>query len=347
MSAALLAAGTPRAIWYTTRGAGAAALVALTATMVLGIVDVRRVAGARWPRFVIDTLHRDVALVAVALLAVHIATAVIDSFAPIALLDAVIPFVSAYRPLWLGLGALAFDLLLALAITSLLRRRLGYRAWRAVHWAAYACWPLALVHGLGTGTDIPFTWMLALTLACAVATLAAVAWRVIATGARIRVPVLAAIAAICVLLVGWVQQGPLRRGWARRAGTPAALAAPAPVTATLPRTFTAALSGTLADQRSADGGRAALDLPLRFRGGVVDIRIDGLVTPRGLEMEQSDVTLGPAAAPALYRGRVDAIEGARMSALVRRSGGDALRLRLDLSIDGASVTGTITAEPAG
>ena len=92
-------------------------------------------------------------------LAVHIVTAVLDSFAPISLLDAVIPFAGSYRPLWLGLGAVAFDLLLAVDDHQPARERLGHRAWRAVHWLAYACWPLAVVHGLGTGSDVHQAWM--------------------------------------------------------------------------------------------------------------------------------------------------------------------------------------------
>ena len=90
----------------------------------------------------------------------------LDSFAPIRLIDAVIPFASTYRPLWLGLGALSFDLLIALVVTSLVRRRLGYRAWRTIHWLAYASWPVAVFHGLGTGSDTKVWWMLALTAAC-------------------------------------------------------------------------------------------------------------------------------------------------------------------------------------
>ena len=94
-----------------------------------------------------------------ALLVLHIVTSVLDGFAPIDLTDAVIPFASAYRPLWMGLGALSFDLLLALVITSLMRRRLGYRSWRAIHWLAYASWPIAVFHGLGTGSDTKLWWM--------------------------------------------------------------------------------------------------------------------------------------------------------------------------------------------
>ena len=84
-----------------------------------------------------------------------------------------------YRPLWLGLGAVAFDLLSALVVTSLLRARIGYRAWRAVHWLAYASWPFALVHGLGTGSDSRFGWLVLITIVCAGAVGAALAARLL------------------------------------------------------------------------------------------------------------------------------------------------------------------------
>jgi hypothetical protein len=226
VTAPLLAAATPRAVWYLTRGAGAVTLVGLTATVTLGVLDVSRWRSRRWPRFVLDAVHRDVALITLAVLALHVLTAVVDSFAPIRLIDAVVPFVSPYRPLWLGLGALALDVLLAVAITSGLRRRLGHRAWRAVHWAAYACWPLALVHGLGTGSDVQVTWLTALSAACVLAVLTAAVWRV---GAAERprpgtkLAAIGALAGACLALAAWALQGPLAPGWARRAGTPAAL----------------------------------------------------------------------------------------------------------------------------
>ena len=136
------------------------------------------------------------------------------------------PFAGVYRPLWLGLGALACDGLLAVIVTSLVRRRLGLRAWRAVHWVAYACWPVAAVHGLGTGSDAKASWMLALTAACAAAVLAAVAWRLLRTGpghAGVRAGAVGAIAALGLAVAVWLPQGPLAPGWARRSGTPARL----------------------------------------------------------------------------------------------------------------------------
>src|SRR2546423_3101304 len=163
MTSSFAAAG-PSAYWYLSRATGAVTLLLLTISVVLGILgSVRFAAGTRWPRFAVDSLHRDVSLLVLVLLAAHIVTSVLDSFAPIKLIDAVAPLSSAYRPLWLGLGALAFDLLLAVAITSIIRRRLGYGAWRAVHWLAYATWPVALLHGIGSGTATQHSWMLVLT----------------------------------------------------------------------------------------------------------------------------------------------------------------------------------------
>jgi methionine sulfoxide reductase heme-binding subunit len=143
---AVFASAGPSAYWYLSRGTGGVALLLLTVSVVLGIVDQRRWRAPGWPRFVLDAMHRNVSLLVLLVLAVHILTAVLDSFAPIRLTNAVVPFTSTYRPIWVGLGALAFDFLLAIALTSMLRQRLGHRTWRLVHWLAYVSWPVALVH---------------------------------------------------------------------------------------------------------------------------------------------------------------------------------------------------------
>ncbi|HWC40346.1 MAG TPA: ferric reductase-like transmembrane domain-containing protein [Acidimicrobiales bacterium] len=167
-----------KALWYLTRGSGAVSLVLLTLAVVLGILTSTRWARERWPRFVVEGLHRNIALLAPVFVGIHIASAVIDGYVPIRWIDAVMPFGAAYKPFWLGLGALAFDVFVAVAVTSLVRVRLGYRAWRAVHWLAYACWVLAVAHGIGSGSDRAQLWMLSLDLVAVVTVLGAVAWRV-------------------------------------------------------------------------------------------------------------------------------------------------------------------------
>jgi sulfoxide reductase heme-binding subunit YedZ len=157
---------SPRALWYLTRGTGVVTLVLFSLTVTLGIANYKRLETRRIPRFVIDGVHRNAALLAVIFLSIHILTTVLDRYVPIHLIDVIIPFGAAYKPLWLGLGTIAFDLMLAVALTSAVRRRLGYQTWRAVHWLAYAAWPVALLHGIGMGTDRHSHWMLALTGGC-------------------------------------------------------------------------------------------------------------------------------------------------------------------------------------
>ncbi|MCU1503751.1 MAG: ferric reductase [Ilumatobacteraceae bacterium] len=168
---------TSQVTWFVARGSGAVCLVLLTISLVLGIPTLLSWGTPRVPRMVVQLLHRNVSLLILVFLAVHVLASVLDTFVSIRLLEAVLPFVGTYRPLWLGLGAVATDLLLALVVTSLLRRYIGVRTWKLVHWTAYACWPIAVIHGLGTGSDTHFGWMLGLDAACAAAVLAAVGWR--------------------------------------------------------------------------------------------------------------------------------------------------------------------------
>lgn len=180
MTAGVLPSAGPTALWYLTRGTGIVALVLLTAVVVMGVLTVRGWTRPGWPRFVSQALHRNLSLFCLLLIGLHIVTTVADGYVPIGYIDAVVPFHSPYRSLWLGLGALSFDLLLALAVTSAVRFRLGYRAWKAVHWLAYASWPLAVLHGLGTGTDRGLGPVVGLDLACLASVAAAGGWRLAA-----------------------------------------------------------------------------------------------------------------------------------------------------------------------
>lgn len=165
--------GNSVALWYTARATGVVSLLLLTVSVLLGVLGPLRVSTPRWPRFTLTLLHRNVSLLTATFLVVHVASSIVDTYAGIGWLDAIVPFGSVYKPFWLGLGAIALDLMVALVATSLLRRRLGQRAWRAVHWTAYLVWPLAVVHALGTGTDARGGWTLFLTLGCLAAVVAA------------------------------------------------------------------------------------------------------------------------------------------------------------------------------
>ncbi|HEX4672492.1 MAG TPA: ferric reductase-like transmembrane domain-containing protein [Solirubrobacteraceae bacterium] len=352
MSALHPAAVGPSSYWFLARGTGAVALLLLTGSVVLGVLgSVRFDAGPRWPRFTIDVLHRDVSLLVIVFLVLHVLTSVLDGFAPVSLLDAVIPFRGSYRPFWLGLGALSFDLLIALVLTSVLRRRLGYRSWRAIHWLAYASWPIAVFHGLGTGSDSRAWWMLALTGACVAAVLVAVWVRAASTDSSVRAPALAASAAVGVGLAVFTVAGPLQRGWARRSGTPTSLLSPAAFVSTgaPPRPFSATVSGTIS-QTTVAGGEV-VDLALNFTGGargILRVRLAGAPAGGGLSMTGSQVDLTAVGLRSALSGRVVSLDGDELDARVRDASGSQLLLHAALNIDsqGGTVTGSLVARRA-
>jgi predicted ferric reductase len=161
-------------LWYANRGTGFVLLVLLTLATMLGVLSTARVSPRLWPRMLSQGLHRNVSLLAVTFLAAHVTTAVADTFVDIAWYNAFVPFSGTYKPVWLGLGALALDLIIAVTATSLLRHKMSHRPWRAVHVMAYGAWGLGLLHGLQMGTDAPAIWGAALSYGCIVVVLLAV-----------------------------------------------------------------------------------------------------------------------------------------------------------------------------
>lgn len=165
------------ALWDLGRGTGIVALVMFTLALVLGITTR---SGRPLPglgRFGVADVHRTAALTGTGLVAVHLASLGLDPYAQLRLVDLVLPFLGAWRPLWLGLGTLAVDLLGVVTVVSLMRHRVGPRVFRAVHWGTYVLWPIALLHALGTGTDAGTTWLRAGAAACVAAVVLAVGWR--------------------------------------------------------------------------------------------------------------------------------------------------------------------------
>jgi methionine sulfoxide reductase heme-binding subunit len=164
------------ALWYASRATGVVSLVLLSAVMIIGILVNRQGRLPGLPRFAVLGLHRNLSLLAVAFVAIHVITAVADSYVSISLAAAVIPFVSSYEPLWLGLGAVSLDLMIAVIVTSL--------------------WPVAVVHGIFSSKDLQSGPLLYLSVACIAAVIGALAWRVTraraATERAGRVPALMA-----------------------------------------------------------------------------------------------------------------------------------------------------------
>ncbi|WP_327138760.1 ferric reductase-like transmembrane domain-containing protein [Nocardia sp. NBC_01327] len=169
--------GLDQALWAFGRGSGITALIMLTVAVITGIGS-RSGRTLLLPRLGLAELHRGAALIATALIAVHVVSLLADPYSQLRLLDTLVPFAGDYRPLWVGLGTVAVDLLAAIVVSALLRHRIGPNAFRVIHWAAYVFWPVALIHALGAGTDSGRLWMLAVAAACTLGVVAAMAWRI-------------------------------------------------------------------------------------------------------------------------------------------------------------------------
>jgi DMSO/TMAO reductase YedYZ heme-binding membrane subunit len=165
-------------LWYATRASGLMALILLTVTMVLGLTTTTRARARNWPGFALQEIHRRISILSVVFLGLHVLTSVVDTYVNIGWAAVVIPFTSSYKAFWVGVGAVALDLMLAVFVTSLVRTRLRPGTWRAIHWLAYASWPVALAHSFGMGTDAGEPWVILLGVACAVSVAAALVWRV-------------------------------------------------------------------------------------------------------------------------------------------------------------------------
>jgi DMSO/TMAO reductase YedYZ heme-binding membrane subunit len=172
-------------LWYASRSAGAVALVLLTVVSAFGIAVNRQARVPGLPRFALTDLHRNLSLLTVAFLAVHVLTAVLDTYVSIPALAIVIPFASGYERFWLGLGAVGLDLLLAMIVTSLVRGRLNRTAWRAVHLAAYLCWPVAFLHGLYSSGDLRQGPLFDLAIGCALIFAGAGTWRLVSAAGQL------------------------------------------------------------------------------------------------------------------------------------------------------------------
>jgi sulfoxide reductase heme-binding subunit YedZ len=360
----ILAASGPTTLWYATRATGVVALLLLTAAVVLGVLSTVRWRSGRMPRFLVGGLHRNVTLIAIAFVVVHVVTTVADGYAPVGWRDAVIPFVSPYRRLWLGLGTVAFDLLLALVITSLLRTRLGFRMWRAVHWLAYASWPIALMHSFGTGSDARLGWMAFIGFASFALVAASVLVRVARSPAAIAPRIAAAAAAVVVpvAIFVWYQGGPQQNGWAARAGTPVSLlhqtaAAPngtsvASQTSLPPGSFAATLAGHITSNPRSDG-LITISILASVQGHVHgNLRLTLWGQPSengGVAMTASNVAFAAAGTTSAYTGEVVSLDGNRVEAQLTNAAGAKADLTLDLQLDrssnaiSGSVRGTTTA----
>lgn len=175
-----------RLLWFLNRGTGVILLLLMTLSVALGVLSTVRASSVFWPRFVTQTLHRNVSLLSVALLIAHAALAVIDEFVNIRWWDVFIPFLGEYEPLWLGLGTLSTDFVIITVLTGLSRTRFRSRTWRAIHLTSYLGWGAGLVHGFGIGTDSRETWSVMISVICVGVVAGAIAVRLSTLGQERR-----------------------------------------------------------------------------------------------------------------------------------------------------------------
>lgn len=167
------------AVWYANRATGAVLVVLMTVSTALGVLSTARTGSRRWPRFATQALHRNVALLSLVMLALHILSAVSATFVDIRWYDGLVPFVGSYQPIWLGLGTVAGDLVIAVTVTSMIRERFRHRGWRVVHLLSYPAWAVGVLHGIGIGTDTTTRWGLSVSVASAVVVAAVAVLRLV------------------------------------------------------------------------------------------------------------------------------------------------------------------------
>jgi methionine sulfoxide reductase heme-binding subunit len=168
------------ALWYASRATGVVSLLLMTAVVLVGLLVTRQGRLPGLPRFAVNGLHRNLSLIAVVFVGLHVLTAVVDSYVNIPLIATVVPLASPYERLWIGLGAVSLDITVAVIVTSLLRRHLSRRMWRVVHLLAYFSWPVAWLHSITASHDLLHGWMSVIGVGCAVLVVAGVGWRLAA-----------------------------------------------------------------------------------------------------------------------------------------------------------------------
>ena len=148
-------------VWYFARSAGIVAYLLLSSSVLLGVLMAGR-ASFTWPRFAVEEVHRFLAILTGVFIVLHGGSLLLDSVVPIGLAQELVPFSSPYRPLAVGLGVCAAELIAAVGISNALRRRLPHRTWRKVHYLTLPAWLLASLHGVLAGTDARHPWFAAI-----------------------------------------------------------------------------------------------------------------------------------------------------------------------------------------
>jgi Ferric reductase like transmembrane component len=319
--------------WYAARAAGVVAYVLLTAVVLVGVTLAGQLRLKTWPRFAVTDLHRFGSLLVGVFVGLHVLTIALDTYTPFSLTQLAVPFTSSYRPVWVALGIVSAELLLAVAVTNALRERIPYRWWRRAHFATFVIWAGATVHGIGAGTDSSAVWLAAIYVVAVASVFAALVWRIFARRVRpFPLGGLAAAAAVAgaamTLAVGALPHG----GTARHV-----TAAVAVVPASLTDSFTGAIT-------QQNGSAASLVSVTGTGTGSrsVAVRID-LVTEDGQTIDSSSLQVKDVATGSVCTGTVASIDASGFSGSCSFPGSGSRNVTGTWQLaNGRSVSGDVT-----
>jgi hypothetical protein len=353
--------------WVTTRAAGYTSFVLLTVSVALGVLLSSQWRSRRWPRFATTELHRFVTLLTLVFIAIHVVVALLDQFIRFSLIEVLVPFINHYRPLWTGLGIIAAYLATAVWLSTWLQRRIGYHWWCWLHYATFAVYAAAAVHGIGSGSDTGSLWSWAIYLASFALVGGLLALRLGARDQDVAQPAQAltteaAGAVEASAPVASVTPGPVASAATSGAATATAAAAAGPTPppvgtgwaehAAEPG-FSAQLEGRMQQGPDGNGG-----IVVRLDGtlwggfdGSLRLLVQGWVPPRAGRLQVTGNRLYlQRRTGSVYRGRISVFDGMRLRGHVSpdRAGAPQLAVMIDLyGLRAGVVSGTVRAVPAG
>lgn len=357
-------------LWYISRSAGFVGLALLGLIGILGIVTAGNFHFRRGSRFVTPEVHRSLSLLAVVILTIHVGAAILDKYSRIGLKDVFLPFVSQYRPIWIGLGAVAVDLGIAVLITSLLRVKMGYKSWKTLHWLSYPIFALSVIHGLGSGSDSPILFGKIIYVLVGGSLLVAILIRLASFKDLVpmRKALMGAITvSVPAMIVFWAAIGPFTSSWPTRAqgGLNQAILASDQISNSSSSHATAAkskvsvidikpgYSSTWNGKLDESPPNSQGEIAIRLLGGLsssngyeLSIVLIGFPQDGGVAMASSIVEVASTSGNSIvYRGTVSTLNGSTIVCSMTSPNGNPVTLTatLNLSNSGNTFTGTVTA----
>ena len=363
----ILASASVSPLWYLSRSAGYVGLILLGVIGVLGIVTAGNFRIAQGTKFLAPEVHRSLSLLTIVVLGIHVGTAVADKYSFIGLKDVFIPFMATYRPVWVGLGAVAVDLGIAVVITSLLRVKMGYKSWRLVHWASYPIFVLSIIHGLGSGTDSSLWASKVIYLVVGAGLALATASRLLSRkdlDSGVKAALSGMTIAVPFAIVLWALSGPFGANWTKRAqsgliqslpgsaklanaggSTPKVSAAVSPALH-LSSSYTSNWSGRVDQSPANSQGEVALRLIGNLSsspGFELSVVLIGTPLDGGISMTSSIVEIASSSGTSIYRGTVTSLSGTTIVSQVANVDGEGFTFSagINLGSNGSSFTGTV------